>query len=399
MQTIKQQAISKDKLTSRKGMFFQYDAWLITVILFLIGLGLIMVLSSSVTIADRHFNDPLYYFWRQIISVSIGLSLAFIALKLPMSVWHKISVPLLLLGFIFLLMVLIPGVGREVNGSLRWIEIGPFALQASEPVKICVIAYLAGYIVRRGDQVRESFVGFIRPVIVLTMIAFLLLLEPNYGACVVLFVTVLGMLFMGGVPLSRFFAWVSVAVAILASLAVLSPYRLQRLMSFSDPWKDPFDSGFQLTQALIAFGRGDWFGVGLGSSIQKLFYLPEAHTDFIFAVLAEETGLFGSTIVILLFSFLVWRSFVIGYAAEQAGKFFSAYFAYGIGSLIGIQSFINLGVNLGVLPTKGLTLPLMSYGGNSMIVTCILLGILLRIEYENKIETKYITNHVNAYAK
>jgi len=280
-------------------------------------------------------------------------------------------------------------VGREVNGSLRWIEIGPFALQASEPVKICVIAYLAGYIVRRGDQVRESFVGFIRPVIVLTMIAFLLLLEPNYGACVVLFVTVLGMLFMGGVPLSRYFAWVSVAVAILASLAVLSPYRLQRLMSFSDPWKDPFDSGFQLTQALIAFGRGDWFGVGLGSSIQKLFYLPEAHTDFIFAVLAEETGLFGSTIVILLFCFLVWRSFVIGYAAEQAGKFFSAYFAYGIGSLIGIQSFINLGVNLGVLPTKGLTLPLMSYGGNSMIVTCILLGILLRIEYENK----------NAYAK
>jgi len=399
MQTIKQQAISKDKLTSRKGMFFQYDAWLITVILFLIGLGLIMVLSSSVTIADRHFNDPLYYFWRQIISVSIGLSLAFIALKLPMSVWHKISVPLLLLGFIFLLMVLIPGVGREVNGSLRWIEIGPFALQASEPVKICVIAYLAGYIVRRGDQVRESFVGFIRPVIVLTMIAFLLLLEPNYGACVVLFVTVLGMLFMGGVPLSRYFAWVSVAVAILASLAVLSPYRLQRLMSFSDPWKDPFDSGFQLTQALIAFGRGDWFGVGLGSSIQKLFYLPEAHTDFIFAVLAEETGLFGSTIVILLFCFLVWRSFVIGYAAEQAGKFFSAYFAYGIGSLIGIQSFINLGVNLGVLPTKGLTLPLMSYGGNSMIVTCILLGILLRIEYENKIETKDITNHVNAYAK
>lgn len=399
MQTIKQQAISKDKLTSRKGMFFQYDAWLITVILFLIGLGLIMVLSSSVTIADRHFNDPLYYFWRQIISVSIGLSLAFIALKLPMSVWHKISVPLLLLGFIFLLMVLIPGVGREVNGSLRWIEIGPFALQASEPVKICVIAYLAGYIVRRGDQVRESFVGFIRPVIVLMMIAFLLLLEPNYGACVVLFVTVLGMLFMGGVPLSRYFAWVSVAVAILASLAVLSPYRLQRLMSFSDPWKDPFDSGFQLTQALIAFGRGDWFGVGLGSSIQKLFYLPEAHTDFIFAVLAEETGLFGSTLVILLFCFLVWRSFVIGYAAEQAGKFFSAYFAYGIGSLIGIQSFINLGVNLGVLPTKGLTLPLMSYGGNSMIVTCILLGILLRIEYENKIETKDITNHVNAYAK
>jgi len=399
MQTIKQQAISKDKLTSRKGMFFQYDAWLITVILFLIGLGLIMVLSSSVTIADRHFNDPLYYFWRQIISVSIGLSLAFIALKLPMSVWHKISVPLLLLGFIFLLMVLIPGVGREVNGSLRWIEIGPFALQASEPVKICVIAYLAGYIVRRGDQVRESFVGFIRPVIVLTMIAFLLLLEPNYGACVVLLVTVLGMLFMGGVPLSRYFAWVSVAVAILASLAVLSPYRLQRLMSFSDPWKDPFDSGFQLTQALIAFGRGDWFGVGLGSSIQKLFYLPEAHTDFVFAVLAEETGLFGSTIVILLFCFLVWRSFVIGYAAEQAGKFFSAYFAYGIGSLIGVQSFINLGVNLGVLPTKGLTLPLMSYGGNSMIVTCILLGILLRIEYENKIETIDITNHVNAYAK
>ena len=237
-----------------------------------------------------------------------------------------------------------------------------------------------------------------RPIVVLTFISSLLLLEPDYGACVVLFATALGMLFMGGVPLSRFFAWVLTAIVVLLSLAVLSPYRLQRLMSFSDPWQDPFDSGFQLTQALIAFGRGDWFGVGLGGGVQKLFYLPEAHTDFVFAVLAEELGLLGSVLIILLFCFLVWRAFVIGNVAEHAGKSFSAYFAYGSGLIIGIQAFINIGVNMGVLPTKGLTLPLMSYGGNSIVITCILLGILLRIDFENSQVERSIINKAKTYA-
>ena len=394
----RQQAIPKSNVSTINDLLRPYDTWLMTVILILIGLGLVMVASSSIAIADRQFHEPLHYFWRQSFSAVIGLSLIAASLKVPLSVWEYLSVPLLVLGLLLLVLVLIPGVGREVNGSTRWITFGSFSLQASEPVKICVIAYLAGYMVRHGEHVRNNFAGFIRPICVLTIVASLLLLEPDYGSCVVLLATALGMLFMGGVPLGRLFAWVSAAIAVLASLAVLSPYRLQRLMSFSDPWQDPFNSGFQLTQALIAFGRGDWFGVGLGSSVQKLFYLPEAHTDFVFSVFAEEFGLFGSAILILLFSFLVWRAFVIGHIAERMGKLFAAYLAYGIGLIIGIQAFINMGVNLGILPTKGLTLPLLSYGGNSMIITCLLLGILLRVEVENR-QTKRSPEEMKSYAK
>ncbi len=393
-----QQAIPRSHISATNGLFRPYDAWLMTVIFLLLGLGLVMVASSSIAIADRQFHEPLYYFWRQMFSVAIGMSFIIAALKIPLSVWEFLSVPLLVLGLLLLILVLIPGVGREVNGSTRWISMGSLALQASEPVKLCVIVYLAGYMVRHGEQVRNNFAGFIRPICVLTIVAGLLLLEPDYGSCVVLFATALGMLFMGGVPLGRFFAWVLTAVVVLASLAILSPYRLQRLMSFVDPWQDPFNSGFQLTQALIAFGRGDWFGVGLGSSVQKLFYLPEAHTDFVFSVFAEEFGLMGTTILILLFSFLVWRAFVIGHIAERMGKLFAAYLAYGIGLIIGVQAFINMGVNLGVLPTKGLTLPLLSYGGNSMIITCLLLGILLRVEVENR-QIKRLPDETKCYAE
>ncbi len=393
-----QQAIPRSHISATNGLFRPYDAWLMTVIFLLLGLGLVMVASSSIAIADRQFHEPLYYFWRQMFSVAIGMSFIIAALKIPLSVWEFLSVPLLVLGLLLLILVLIPGVGREVNGSTRWISMGSLALQASEPVKLCVIVYLAGYMVRHGEHVRSNFAGFIRPICVLTIVAGLLLLEPDYGSCVVLFATALGMLFMGGVPLGRFFAWVLTAVVVLASLAILSPYRLQRLMSFVDPWQDPFNSGFQLTQALIAFGRGDWFGVGLGSSVQKLFYLPEAHTDFVFSVFAEEFGLMGTTILILLFSFLVWRAFVIGHIAERMGKLFAAYLAYGIGLIIGVQVFINMGVNLGVLPTKGLTLPLLSYGGNSMIITCLLLGILLRVEVENR-QIKRLPDETKCYAE
>ena len=394
----RQQAIPKSNVSTINDLLRPYDTWLMTVILLLIGLGLVMVASSSIAIADRQFHEPLHYFWRQSFSAVIGLSLIAASLKIPLSVWEFLSVPLLVLGLLLLVLVLIPGVGREVNGSTRWITFGSLSLQASEPVKFCVIAYLAGYMVRHGEHVRNNFAGFIRPICVLTIVASLLLLEPDYGSCVVLLATALGMLFMGGVPLGRLFAWVLTAITILASLAVLSPYRLQRLMSFSDPWQDPFNSGFQLTQALIAFGRGDWFGVGLGSSVQKLFYLPEAHTDFVFSVFAEEFGLLGSAILILLFNFLVWRAFVIGHIAERTGKLFAAYLAYGIGLIIGIQAFINMGVNLGVLPTKGLTLPLLSYGGNSMIITCLLLGILLRVEVENR-QTKRSPEEMKSYAE
>ncbi|MCG8324403.1 MAG: putative lipid II flippase FtsW [Thiotrichales bacterium] len=384
MSAFRQQAVLKNVPAAELSFLRRYDGWLLGVIVFLLLLGLTMVTSSSVSIADRIYQDPLYYFWRQLIAVVSGVAFALLVMRMPLQFWQTISVPLLALGVLLLILVLMPGIGKEVNGSMRWISLGPIAFQASEPVKLCIIAYMAGYLVRQNDQVKTSFAGFIRPIAVVTAISGLLLLEPDYGACIVLFATTLGMLFLAGVPLSRFFTWVLAASMALATLAVLSPYRMQRLMSFIDPWQDPFNTGFQLTQALIAFGRGDWFGVGLGSSVQKLFYLPEAHTDFVFAVLAEELGLLGVVVVILLFGFLVIRSLIIGQMAESSGQLFAGYFAYGIGLLLGVQSFINIGVNMGLLPTKGLTLPLMSYGGNSVFVTCVLLGILLRIEYENR---------------
>ncbi len=378
------QAVLKQAPDSERDFIQRYDGWLITVILFLLCLGLTMVASSSVAIADRAYHDPLFFFWRQLVAVIAGVSAGLVVMHIPMKIWQSMSVPLLAVGVLLLILVLVPGVGKEVNGSMRWISLGPVAFQASEPVKLCIIAYIAGYLVRQNEQVKTTFAGFIRPILIVTMISGLLLLEPDYGACIVLFATTLGMLFLAGVPLSRFFSWVLVASTALASLAVLSPYRMQRLMSFVDPWQDPYNTGFQLTQALIAFGRGEWFGAGLGSGVQKLFYLPEAHTDFVFAVIAEELGLVTVVVVILLFGFLVIRSLIIGQVAESSGRLFAGYFAYGIGLLLGVQSFINIGVNMGLLPTKGLTLPLLSYGGNSVFITCILLGILLRIEYENR---------------
>ncbi len=394
----KKQATLASHYHVKNKLIVGYDLWLMGISLLILCIGLIMVASASISISAKEFNDPLHYFWRQGFSAMIGLSFAIIILKIPMRIWEMFSMTLLITALFMLTLILIPGVGKEVNGSMRWIQLGPFSLQASEPVKLCVIAYLAGYLVRHGETVQTDFKGFILPIGVLTLISGMLLLEPDFGASVVLFATALGMLFMAGVPFSRFCAWGLVAISALATLAILSPYRMQRLMSFVDPWKDPYDSGFQLTQALIAFGRGDWFGVGLGSSVQKLFYLPEAHTDFVFSVLAEELGLFGSLTMILLYSFIVWRAFVIGHIAERVEKYFAAYFAYGIGLIIGIQAYINIGVNMGVLPTKGLTLPLMSYGGNSLIVYCILLAILLRIEYENRQDSRNtLTKVVPAY--
>ena len=386
-------------IVARRAPRTGYDPWLAGAALMLLAIGLVMVASASITIAERLHGEPLHYFYRQSAAAVLGLLAAFAVLKTPLELWERASVALLVAGIALLLLVLVPGIGREVNGSMRWIRLGPVNLQSSELMKICLIAYLAGYLVRHGEAVRTSFSGFIRPVIVVTMIAGLLLLEPDYGAATVLFATALGMLFMGGVPLSRFFAWVAAAGMALACLALLSPYRLQRLVSFMDPWSDPFNSGFQLTQALIAFGRGEWLGVGLGSSVQKLFYLPEAHTDFVFAVLAEELGLPGTACVILLFTFIVWRGLLIAQAASLSNKLFASYMAYGIAILIGMQAFINMGVNMGVLPTKGLTLPFLSYGSNSLVVSCVLIALLLRVEYENhEVQRRRLPDVVTPYA-
>lgn len=346
--------------------------------------GLVMVSSASITMADRQLHQPFYYAIRQALYIGLGLLLALVLLQVKLSVWERGSFVWLSLALALLVVVLIPGVGREVNGSVRWLALGPLRLQVSEPAKLLLILYLAGYLVRRGDEVREHVAGFLKPMAVLVVAAVLLLLEPDFGATVVLMSTVLGMTFLAGVRLWQFAVLMGLAASAFAVLAISSPYRMERLTAFLNPWADPFNSGFQLTQSLIAIGRGDVFGVGLGASIQKLFYLPEAHTDFVFAVLAEEFGLVGVIAVIALYAFVVWRAFAIAAVARHGEQPFAAYLAYGIGIWIGLQSFINMGVNMGLLPTKGLTLPLMSYGGSSLLVMCAAVALLLRIDYETR---------------
>lgn len=359
-----------------------YDRWLIGAATTLVLLGLVMVGSASISIADRQFGQPFYFLQRQTLFVVLGLVLGYAVLRTRMVYWEKAGLALMLVALLLLVVVLIPGLGRTINGAHRWVPLGIFNLQASEPVKLFAIIFIAGYLVRHGIEVRTTWSGFIKPMMVLVILAVLLLLEPDFGATAVIMVTALGMLFLGGARLTQF-GVLLVSVAAAAALLILtSPYRLQRLTGFLNPWADPFDKGFQLTQALIAFGRGDWFGVGLGASVQKLFYLPEAHTDFIFAVLAEELGLLGALVVIGLFVVLVTRTFCIALAAERAGQYFAAYLCYGIGLWIGLQTFVNLGVNMGLLPTKGLTLPLMSYGGSSVVVMCVTIALLLRVDYE-----------------
>ena len=281
------------------------------------------------------------------------------------------------------MLVLIPGVGHEVNGSRRWIRLGFMNFQASELARVMLLTYLASYAVRKGDELRSSFAGFMKPVGVLGVAAVLLLAEPDFGATTVLMATGLAVLFLAGARLQHLLVPVALGIAGLGALAVTSAYRLRRLVAFRDPWQDPFNSGFQLVQSLIAIGRGEWFGVGLGASVQKLFYLPEAHTDFVFAVLAEEFGFVGVVVVVALFSLLVGRALISARDAEKAGLAFQSYLAAAIGIWLGLQAFVNIGVNMGLLPTKGLTLPLLSSGGSSMLITLGWLGVLLRINHES----------------
>jgi cell division protein FtsW len=366
------------------GAFADNDPWLLAGVLALVAIGLVMMTSASITIADRNYGDALFFLWRQLVALGIGLCLSICVMRTPLEVLQRLSSVLLLFALLLLVLVVVPGIGHEVNGSMRWMKIGPLTLQASEVAKPCVVLYLAAYLLRHGDQVRSQFIGFIKPILVLMIIAVLLLLEPDYGAAAVLFTTCLGMLFLAGVSLQRFLLWGVVAVAALATVGMLKAYRLTRLMTFTDPWADPYDTGFQLTQALIAFGRGEWFGVGLGSSIQKMFYLPEVHTDFVLAVIAEELGFVGTVTVILLFLFVVWRCFHIGGEALRSGRAFQSYIANGVGLLIGLQAFVNIGVNMGVLPTKGLPLPFISYGSNNLMMSCVAIALVLRAAYESR---------------
>jgi len=358
------------------------DRPLLLAALALLGTGLVMVGSASVSVAEHATGEPLYYFWRQAAHAAAGLVLAAGVLRVPLAAWERAGPWLVLAAVVLLLLVLVPGLGQAVNGSRRWLGLGPVNLQASEPARLFAIVYLAGYLVRHGRAVRTEAAGFLRPMVLLLVLVFLLLLEPDYGAAAVLLATAAGMMWLGGARLSQFLLLLASLGLGLALLAWLEPYRLERLTAFLDPWSDPYGAGFQLTQALIAFGRGEWFGVGLGASVQKLFYLPEAHTDFVFAVLAEELGLAGVLAVLGLYAFVLWRMVALGRRAAEAGRPFAAHLAWGLAVWLGLQAFINMGVNMGVLPTKGLTLPLMSYGGSSLVVTCVALALVLRVGLE-----------------
>jgi cell division protein FtsW len=358
------------------------DPWLLWAGLILMGLGLLMVTSASIPQAQEKFGQPFYFLLRQSVFMGIGLLLAAAVLRMPLAFWQVTSALLLMLGFGLLVAVLIPGIGKQVNGSMRWIVIGPLSLQASEPAKLFAIIYLAGYLQRHRVAIQTSTMAVVRPLLMLGALAILLLLEPDFGTAVVLLGTALGMIFLAGVNIWRFLGLQGVILVLMTGLLYSSEYRRARLVSFLDPWADPFNSGFQLTQSLIAVGRGKLFGVGLGASVQKLFYLPEAHTDFLFAILAEELGLMGVLLVIALYAVIVARAFSIAARAEWLEARFAAYLAYGIGLWFSIQALFNMGVTLGVLPTKGLTLPLLSNGGSSVVIMCIALAILLRIDGE-----------------
>ncbi|CAN7453364.1 putative lipid II flippase FtsW [Pseudomonas sp. LjRoot71] len=369
-------------LHTRRGIDIDFP--LLAGCLALLGLGLVMIASASSEVAAAQSGNPLYHMIRHLVYLALGTGAALVTLLVPMALWQRYSGTLLLVAVVLLILVLLPGIGREVNGAKRWIGFGIFNLQPSELAKLFSVMFIAAYLVRRQEEVREKLTGFIKPMLVLGPIAALLLAEPDFGATVVLVGAAIAMLFLGGVNLLRFIPLAACVLALGVFIMTSQAYRLERLTNFVDPWADQYGAGYQLSQALIAFGRGEWFGVGLGNSVQKQFYLPEAHTDFVFAVLAEELGMVGALITVGLFVFVSVRALYIGLWAEKAKQFFSAYVAYGLAFLWIGQVLINIGVNIGLLPTKGLTLPFLSYGGSSLVICCISLALLLRIEWERR---------------
>jgi len=356
-----------------------FDGALICAVVGLIAIGTIMVTSASVSIVE---NEPLHYLTRHLGALSVGLVGLAAVVMVPTELWYRLNWVLLVAALGSLIVVLVPALGLAENGSRRWLLLGPITIQASEPARLFLLLYLAGYAVRRSTQLGESLNGLVKPLAVVGVAAMLLLLEPDFGATVVLGATALTVLFVGGARLRDLMLAMLVGGGVMTALAFSADYRVVRLMSFRNPWADPLDTGFQLTQALMAIGRGEWGGVGLGESVQKLFYLPEAHTDFVFAVLVEELGFAGATIVIALFGIVVYRAITLGREAIESGMHFQGLVATGIGVMLGFEAFINIGVNVGALPTKGLPLPLISYGRNSTVVTLVALGFLLRIHHE-----------------
>lgn len=368
-------------------MIPEYDLVLMWATLLLIGLGLVMVYSASIAIAEagRHTGyQPSYFLVRQSMYVLAGIVMGFIAFQAPMRVWQQISPYLFLLGAALLVLVLVPGIGREVNGSRRWLPLVVVNLQPSEFMKLAVAIYAADYTVRKAAYLDSFKKGFLPMLVVMLLVGSALLLEPDFGALFVITAIAMSVLFLGGMNWRLFAGLIVMLVIGLVGLILASPYRMQRVMGFLDPWSDPYGKGYQLSHALIAFGRGEWAGVGLGASVEKLFYLPEAHTDFLLAVIAEELGFAGVAVVVALFAWIVARAFSIGRQAAKLEHYFAALTAQGIGVWLGVQTVINIGVNMGLLPTKGLTLPLMSFGGSGLAANCIAIALLLRIDWENR---------------
>jgi cell division protein FtsW len=357
------------------------DSWVLMPALALLALGVVMVGSASIAIAEEHGAPTYYYLARHLVFIAIGVLLASSLRVIPMAFLQRISQPLALLSILFLALVLVPGLGHTVNGSTRWLRLGFTNFQMVEAVKLMVIIYMAGYLARKAERVQTRFFDTFKPLAFAGLLSFLLLLQPDMGSAAVITAIVAGMVWLAGAAWRHVFVLGAMALPVFG-YAAMEPYRLRRITGFLDPWADEFGSGFQLIQALIAIGRGELTGVGIGASIQKLFYLPEAHTDFIFAVLAEELGLLGVIFVLGLFLLLVTRIMVIGMMAHRKGRIFQGFVAYGIGLWIGLQALVNIGVNLGVLPTKGLTLPLISSGGSSMLMVLLAIGVVLRIKYE-----------------
>ena len=364
-----------------------YDRALLWSAALLLALGLVMVYSASIAIAEGSRvtgQQPMYYLFRHGVFLTIGVVLGALVFQFPLRFWQQVAPYLFFLGVALLALVLIPGIGREVNGSQRWLSLYLFNLQPSELMKLFAVLYAADYTVRKAAYMQNPSKGFLPLFVVMLAIGGLLLREPDFGAFAVITVIAIGILFLGGMNW-RLFAWlIAMLVAGFVLLVWFSPYRMQRVVGFMDPWADPFGKGYQLSHALIAFGRGEWLGVGLGGSVEKLFYLPEAHTDFLLAVIAEELGFAGVALVILLFAIIVGRAFAIGRQAAALERYFPALVAQGIGLWIGVQAIINMGVNMGVLPTKGLTLPLLSFGGSGIAANCCELAVLVRVDWENR---------------
>ena len=362
-----------------------YDWWLMWVTLALLGMGLVMVYSASVATAEAASGNPNHYLTRHGMYLVVGLSLAYAAFQLPTRLWQRMAPALFVLGVVLLVLVLIPGIGYEVKGARRWIPMGTVGnLQPSEFMKLAVVLYAADYTVRKAGLMDSLRKGFMPMFAVMLTVGTLLLLEPDFGAFAVIVIIALGILFLGGLNWRLFVGLIGLLAVGFVLLIWMSPYRMARMAGYLNPWDDPLGKGYQLTHALIAFGRGEFTGVGLGDSVEKLHYLPEAHNDFLLAVIGEELGLIGVLSVIVLFAWLTWRAFSIGWQAALMERNFPALVAQGIGVWMGVQGFINMGVNMGLLPTKGLTLPLMSYGGSGIVANCLALGLLVRIDYENR---------------